>query len=148
MPNSVSDSAAGHFFQDALDRIGLSERGVRYAYFIADNLIPALQAKLRGTPAEDNQSRLLALAKLPAGKQKQLVRALDKTGGDIDEALLVIDDERPAKPSASPEAALDAVFDLEEGDARDAALLRHRAALRGRPARRLRDAEGEIRGRR
>ena len=96
-----SESAAGHFFRHALDRIGLSERGIQYAYFIADNLIPALQAKLRGTPAEDNQSRLLALAKLPAGKQKQLIRALEKTGGDIDEALLVIADERPVKPSAS-----------------------------------------------
>lgn len=94
-----SDSAAGQFYMVALDRIGLSEAGVKRCCRIADHLAAELRAKLEGTEASDNQSMLLRLAKMAPADQAKLVRAIDICNGDLDQALATVDPAAAAKPS-------------------------------------------------
>lgn len=75
----IADEAeAGSFSIHVADRMGISRRSVEYLNKIAQNLTPALRSKLRGTPAADNQSMLLKLAKEGPKRQAQIAAALDK----------------------------------------------------------------------
>jgi len=75
----IADEAeAGSFSIHVADRMGISRRSVEYLNKIAQNLTPALRSKLRGTPAADNQSLLLKLAKEGPKRQAQIAAALAK----------------------------------------------------------------------
>lgn len=69
--------AAGGFTRHVADRMGLSKDAVKLLTRIAQNLHPALRAKLRGTPAADNQSLLLKIAKEGPTAQAGFAAALD-----------------------------------------------------------------------
>lgn len=74
----IDEAEAGSFNKHVADRMGFSVRAVKRLGQIAQNLQPALRAKLRGTPAEDNQSLLIQLAKEGPKRQAQIAAALDK----------------------------------------------------------------------
>ena len=75
----LSDEAeAGSFSQHVAERMGVSKSAIERWDRIAKNLQPALRTKLRGTPAADNQSMLLKLAKEGPKRQAQIAAALDK----------------------------------------------------------------------
>ncbi|MGN6777602.1 ParB/RepB/Spo0J family partition protein [Rhizobium sp.] len=69
---------AGSFSAHVADRMGISRRSVEYLNKIAQNLTPTLREQLRGTPAADNQSLLLKLAKEGPKRQQQIAAALKK----------------------------------------------------------------------
>lgn len=72
------EAEAGSFSMHVADRMGVSKRAIERLHKIASNLQPALRARLRGTPAADNQSLLLKLAKEGPKKQAQIAAALAK----------------------------------------------------------------------
>lgn len=84
------DNAQAHFYEQALDDLGLSRRAIERAQFIGANLLPDLRELIARTPVADNQSELERLAKLPPEKQKQTAVALQKTG-DLALAKRVVD---------------------------------------------------------
>jgi ParB family chromosome partitioning protein len=73
-----TEAAAGSFSEHVADRMGVSVPAIKRLQQIAQNLHPALRAKLRGTAAADNQSMLLKLAKEGPKRQAQIAAALDK----------------------------------------------------------------------
>lgn len=73
-----AEAESGGFSQHVADRMGLSKRAYFRLNAIAQNLHPALRAKLRGTAAADNQSMLLKLVKEGPKRQAQIAAALDK----------------------------------------------------------------------
>lgn len=70
--------AAGSFSEHIADRMGVSVPAVKRLQQIAQNLHPTLRAQLRGTPAADNQSMLLKLAKEGPKQQQKIAAALKK----------------------------------------------------------------------
>ncbi len=70
--------AAGSFSEHVADRMGVSVPAIKRLQQIAQNLQPTLRAQLRGTPAADNQSLLLKLAKEGPKRQQQIAAALKK----------------------------------------------------------------------
>lgn len=73
-----TEAENGAFSQHVADRMGLSKRAYFRLNTIAQNLHPALRSQLRGTPAADNQSMLLKLAKEGPKRQQQIAAALKK----------------------------------------------------------------------
>ncbi|MGV2183652.1 ParB N-terminal domain-containing protein [Rhizobium rhizogenes] len=73
-----TESESGGFSQHVADRMGLSKRAYFRLNAIAQNLHPTLRSQLRGTPAADNQSLLLKLAKEGPKRQQQIAAALKK----------------------------------------------------------------------
>ena len=77
-PQGATIAPLYDFAQDAADRVGLSERSVKYALVLYRGL-PASQIEaLRGAalPVANNASQLRALASLDAGEQAQVVQLL------------------------------------------------------------------------
>ncbi len=72
------ETEGGSFNQHVADRMGLSSRAVKRLSQISQHLHPTLRAQLRGTPAADNQSMLLKLAKEGPKRQQQIAAALKK----------------------------------------------------------------------
>jgi ParB family chromosome partitioning protein len=58
--------------------MGISVPAIKRLQQIAQNLHPTLRSQLRGTPAADNQSILLKLAKEGPKRQQQIAAALKK----------------------------------------------------------------------
>lgn len=86
-------------------RLGFSERTYKYVTQIGQNLHPGLRAALRGTPAADDQSLLLKLAKKGPTEQAAIANAMQKEP-DIRKVLSW---SRP--PKAKPdEAAIQAAL--------------------------------------
>jgi len=77
----VDKSGDLKFTADAAEKLGVSERSIERAVQMASKLDPAAMQALRGTPAVNNQSHLLALCKLTPAEQKKAVR---KVSPDID----------------------------------------------------------------
>lgn len=67
-------------------RLGIGKSTYKYVTQIGKNLHPELRAALRGTEAENDQSMLLKLAKLPKDDQVKIAAAL-KENPDLKQAL-------------------------------------------------------------
>lgn len=87
---------------DVQERLGLGEQTYKRAVRIGRNLHPSLRAAVLGTAAENDQSKLLKLAKLPAEDQLRVAASL-KEKPDLRLALSWL---KPEKPKADPQAAL------------------------------------------
>ncbi len=92
------------YSQAVADKLGLSKRSAQRLGEICGNLHPDLRASLQSTPAADNQSQLLALAKLEPQKQRQVAVAL-KSEPDVKKALAIVD-PAPRLPKAKADQAL------------------------------------------
>lgn len=86
--------AVGGFTRHVADRMGISRESLKLLNRISQNLHPALRMKLRGTPAADNQSLLLKIAKEGPSVQARYVAALEHEP-DIQKVMAL------GKPSAS-----------------------------------------------
>lgn len=99
-----SDEGASGFTKAVADKLGLSAPSAKRLGFISSKLHPDLRASLQSTPAADNQSQLLALAKLEPQKQRQVAVAL-KSEPDVKKALAIVD-PAPRLPKAKADQAL------------------------------------------
>lgn len=90
----TEEANAGNFAVHVADRMGLSRRSFFRLNKIAQSLSPKLRAALRGTPAADNQSLLLKLAKEGPTKQAGIAAALEKEP-DIKKVLALSKDPKP-----------------------------------------------------
>jgi ParB family chromosome partitioning protein len=79
----LQEEAQRGFAQTCADRLGVSKASVERLQRIAVNLPPELKKRLSGTAIADNQSQLLALAKLPEDKRAIAARAIDERGADF-----------------------------------------------------------------
>lgn len=95
----LSDEAARGFSAHVAARLGLSKASVERSDRIAKNLPKPLREKLRGTPAADNQSLLLKLAKLPPKQRNDMARAIDLAKGDVAAAIELLADKPKPKLS-------------------------------------------------
>ncbi len=102
----IQDEAEGGFSAACADKLGLSKRAVQYSNTIAQNLPKDLRDKLQGTPAADNQSQLLKLAKLEPEKLKQAVKVIDTVEGDIAAAIDVLEDKKKVNRTKSENNSL------------------------------------------
>ncbi len=78
------------------ERLGFGETTYKKVTRIGQNLRPELRAVLRGTPAENDQSKLLKLAKMEQDMQLRVAAAL-REGGDL---ATVLSWTKPPKPAA------------------------------------------------
>lgn len=86
----LSAEGTSSFNQAVADKLGLGSRSAKRLGLISSKLHPDLRASLQGSPAADNQSQLLALAKLEPQKQRQVAVAL-KAEPDVKKALAIVD---------------------------------------------------------
>lgn len=100
----LSAETASSFNQVVADKLGLGERSAKRLGLISSKLHPELRASLQHSPAADNQSQLLALAKMEPLKQRQVAFAL-KTEPDVKKALAIVD-PAPRLPKAKADQAL------------------------------------------
>ncbi|MCF1485650.1 ParB/RepB/Spo0J family partition protein [Agrobacterium vitis] len=99
----LEDEAERGFSAHVAQRMGLSKRSVKRLNQIAQSLSPALRTALRGTPAADNQSLLLKLAKAGPSKQAGIVAGLEKEP-DIKKVLAWAKDPAPPISEADKQA--------------------------------------------
>ena len=88
--------AASGFSVHVADRLGLSVNAIEKAQQIGKSLDPALRQALRGTPAADNQSALLKLARMEPERQRKVAQAFDQER-DIARAIELTDPDAKAK---------------------------------------------------
>ncbi|MCF1433396.1 ParB/RepB/Spo0J family partition protein [Agrobacterium vitis] len=91
------------FSKHVANRMGLSVPSIKRLNHIAQSLSPALRTALRGTPAADNQSLLLKLAKAGPSKQAGIVAGLEKEP-DIKKVLAWAKDPAPPISEADKQA--------------------------------------------
>lgn len=103
--NKVANLAtfSQRFSAEAAEKAGLSERAVQRACQLADTLGPELIEQLRHTELADNQSQLLALAKLQAPFRVAVVKRLAE---EPEASLPAVLAELGVRPKADPEEAL------------------------------------------
>lgn len=99
-----SAEGASCYSQAVADKLGLTVRSAQRLNKISSQLHPDLRAVLQHSPAADNQSQLLALAKMEPQKQRQMAVAL-KAEPDVKKALAIVD-PAPRLPKAQAEQAL------------------------------------------
>lgn len=87
--------------KEVQNRLGIGAETYKLVTRIGQNLRPELRTLLRGTPAENDQSALLKLAKLPADDQLKVASAL-KEGAELKAALSWT---KPPKPAADSDVA-------------------------------------------
>nr|WP_234894685.1 ParB/RepB/Spo0J family partition protein [Agrobacterium vitis] len=97
------EGACGGFSTHVAKRMGVSKDVVKRLNRIAQSLSPALRTALRGTPAADNQSLLLKLAKAGPSKQAGIVAGLEKEP-DIKKVLAWAKDPAPPISDADKQA--------------------------------------------
>lgn len=91
--------AAGGFTRHVANRMGVSREAIIRLNRISQNLTPKLREKLRGTPAADNQSMLLNLAKRGPTEQAKIANAL-ATEPEVAKVLKALAPPKP-KPTAA-----------------------------------------------
>lgn len=84
------------------ERLGFDSDKYERAVRIGRNLRPELRQAVRGTPAENDQSKLLKLAKMEPETQLRVAAAL-REGGDF---ATVLSWTKPAKPELDPQEKL------------------------------------------
>ncbi|MVA79904.1 ParB/RepB/Spo0J family partition protein [Agrobacterium vitis] len=97
------EEAGQGFSEHVAERLGFSKRSIERLNRIAQSLSPALRIALRGTPAADNQSLLLKLAKAGPSKQAGIVAGLEKEP-DIKKVLAWAKDPAPPISEADKQA--------------------------------------------
>lgn len=80
--------------KEVQERLGFGERTYKRVSSIGQNLRPELRQAVRGTPAENDQSKLLKLAKLEPELQVRIAAGL-REGADL---ATVLSWAKPAKP--------------------------------------------------
>lgn len=117
----LGDEAESGFSKHIADRMGLSVPSIKRLNQIAQNLSPKLRAALRGTPAADNQSVLLKLAKEGPTKQAGIAAALEKEP-DIKKVLAWAKEPAPPMSDADKQRVvrtqLDAIWKKADGPTR------------------------------
>ena len=105
------------------ERLGFGETTYKKVTRIGQNLHPALRAAVRGTEVENDQSKLLKLAKLPADDQLRVAASL-KEKPDLKLALSWLKPEKPAiDAQAELLKKLVAAWDAASPDTRHAFLV-------------------------
>lgn len=102
----IQEEAKAGFSVHVADRLGLSVNAIEKAQQIGKSLDPVLRNSLRGTPAADNQSALLKLARMDSERQRNIARAF-AFEGDLTRAIELTDPDARAK-AAQP--AQDEIF--------------------------------------
>lgn len=122
----IEDEAKAGFAQHVADRMGVSKDVVKRLSSIAQNLHPDVRTAVRGTPAADNQSLLLKLAKMEPKEQKKVASAIRKCEGDVKAALTALEPAAAPKPDEQAIALsrLVTAWDAADADTR-AAFLKH-----------------------
>lgn len=100
----IGEDGASCFSEAVVNKLGLSRRSAFRLGKISGSLHPELRASLQHSPAADNQSQLLALAKMEPQKQRQVALAL-KAEPDVKKALAIVD-PAPRLPKAKADQAL------------------------------------------
>lgn len=101
------ENAQAHFFEQALDDLGLSRRAIERAQFIGGRLQPELRELIAKTPLANNQSELEKLAKLEPQRQREVAAAYRDTR-DMKKALDI------TAPNAKAQAAKSAQDEILE----------------------------------
>lgn len=96
----VADEASRGFSVVCAERLGMSEDKIKRANRIAQAIPADLKRRLRGTPAADNQSALLKLAKLPAERLANAAKVFDKVEGDFGQMMEALGDPKPKQSDA------------------------------------------------
>lgn len=105
-PVDVIGAGAGAGFSEHLaERMGVSVRNVKRLAQIAKNLSPAVRAAVRGTPAADNATLLLSVAKRPPAEQQALVSTMAASQLDLPTVLRQIKPAQVAQKIDVQEAA-------------------------------------------
>lgn len=71
---TTDNLSAVSFTDDAAARLGVTPRSVRRSVQVARDITPGVQEIIRGTPLEDNQDKLLKIAKTPPARQEEVAR--------------------------------------------------------------------------
>lgn len=90
----VSVEAEGGFANACAEKLGLSKSAVERSNTIAKALPKDLRLKLQGTPAADNQSQLLKLARLEPAKLKKAAEVIEAVEGNVAAAIDVLEDKK------------------------------------------------------
>lgn len=89
-----SEEVEGRFSDVCAERLGLSKEAIKRSNAIAQKLPKELRNKLQGTPAADNQSQLLKLARLEPVKLKKAAEVIETLEGDVAAAIDVLEDKK------------------------------------------------------
>lgn len=88
----------GGFAPYVADRMGCSARTIKRLDLIARSLTPDLRLELSSSPLADNQSQLLALAKLDPAKRSKAAEALRDADGDFGRAMGLLEPKTTPSP--------------------------------------------------
>ncbi len=83
-----SENISDGFAQDAAAKTGVTDRAVRYAVQIGEDITPEARDAIRETPTADNQADLLRLAKLPEDEQVAVAEEVRDTGKTVKQVEL------------------------------------------------------------
>lgn len=95
----LSEEVEGRFSEVCADKLGLSKDAIKRSNTIAKALPKELRTKLQGTPAADNQSQLLKLARLEPVKLKKAAEVIETLEGDVAAAIDVLEDKKKVNRS-------------------------------------------------
>ena len=101
-------SAVSPFAEDAAEKTGVTDRAIRYAVQIGEDITPEARDAIRETPTADNQSDLLRLAKHPELEQIAIAQEVRDTGKTVKEV------EREHKREARLQEVAEAVNASEQ----------------------------------
>lgn len=76
------------FAEDAAEKTGVTDRAIRYAVQIGEDITPEARDAIRETPTADNQADLLRLAKLPEDEQVAVAHEVRDTGKTVKQVEL------------------------------------------------------------
>ncbi|WP_425417325.1 ParB N-terminal domain-containing protein [Oricola indica] len=96
----LQEEAERGFAVHCAERLGCSKRTIYMAQEISSKLPRDIRRRLHGTPAADNQSALLKLAKLPADKLANAAKVFDTVEGDFDKMMEALGDPKPKQSAA------------------------------------------------
>lgn len=99
----ISAQTGSSFSEHLAERMGVSVRNIKRLGQIARSLSPAIRVAVRGTPAADNQSLLLSVAKRPPAEQQAIVSTMQAAQIDLPTVLRQI---KPAPAKVSPQEAI------------------------------------------
>lgn len=83
-----AENVSAGFTQDAAAKTGVTDRAVRYAVQIGEDIAPEARDAIRETPTADNQADLLRLAKLPEDQQVAVAKTVRDTGKTVKQVEL------------------------------------------------------------
>lgn len=107
--------------KEVQNRLGFGHETYKLVTRIGQNLRPELRAMLRGTPAENDQTKLLKMAKMDADTQLRIAAAL-KEGSELADVLAWLKppkaDAKPVNTQAAALKALVSAWEAADGQVR------------------------------